>query len=49
VPRPAARRFGLIATIAGVSIITSFLLELVADKVDAPGLKSFVSYTHGGS
>jgi hypothetical protein len=45
----ANRRLAFIATVAGVSILSQFLLELVAAKVPVPGLAQFTAFTHRGA
>jgi hypothetical protein len=35
-------------TVAGVSILSQFALELAADKAPALGLRRFVAYIHRG-
>jgi hypothetical protein len=42
------RKAGFWLTVAGVSILAQFGLELLADKVPQLGLARFVSYTHRG-
>ncbi len=49
---PAAnttRRLGLVATIAGVSIMAAFLLQVVTARLGNPGLQQFTNYTFGGN
>lgn len=42
------QRLAFWATVAGVSILANFGLELVATKVPALGLKRFTAFTHLG-
>lgn len=35
--------------VAGVSILANFGLELLAHKVQIPGLQKFVQFTHAGT
>ena len=42
------RRFSFWATVAGVSILSQFGLEVVAAKVKCPGLAKFTAFSHRG-
>jgi hypothetical protein len=44
----AGRRLAFWGAVAGVSIISHFALELLADKVPSLGLARLVEYTHRG-
>lgn len=44
----AGRRLAFWGAVAGVSIISQFALELLADKVPSLGLGRFVAFTHRG-
>lgn len=44
----SARRASFWVTVAGVSILSNFALELLADKVPSKGLGQFVAYLHRG-
>lgn len=44
----AGRKASFWLTVAGVSILANFGLELMADKFPQLGLARFVSYTHRG-
>lgn len=43
-----ARRAAFWLTVAGVSILANFGLELLAARVQVPGLSQFVAFTHKG-
>ena len=43
-----SRKASFWLTVAGVSILSNFALELAADKARHPGLARFVSYVHRG-
>lgn len=45
----ARKRLALVATVAGVSVLTSFLLELAAARLPNTGLAQFVAFTHRGA
>jgi hypothetical protein len=45
----AAKRFAFWATVAGVSILANFGLELLRDKAPFEGLDKFVSFVHRGA
>lgn len=42
------KRLSFWVAVGGVSILSSFALELIADKVPSLGLGRFVAYTHRG-
>ena len=42
------KRFAFWGAVAGVSIISNFALEVVADKVPSLGLARFTAFTHRG-
>ena len=42
------RRVAFWVTVAGVSVLSNFVMELLADKLPAPGLQGFVGYLHRG-
>lgn len=44
----AGKRLAFWGAVAGVSVISHFALEVLADKVPSLGLAKFVSYTHRG-
>ena len=44
----AGKRLAFWAAVGGVSILSNFLLEVVADKVPSLGLAKFTAYTHRG-
>lgn len=44
----ARRRATFWATVAGVSILANFALEVVAQRVPQLGLQKFVAFTHLG-
>lgn len=43
-----ARKLAFWGTVAGVSILANFGLELLARKVPIPGLARFAAFTHCG-
>lgn len=47
--RRGSRRLAFWLAVGGVSILSQFALELVADRVGPPGLRQFVAYTHKGT
>ncbi len=44
----AARRLSFWLAVGGVSILSNFTLELVADRFPQLGLARFAAYTHRG-
>jgi hypothetical protein len=44
----AGRRLAFWVAVGGVSILSNFALELLADKVPSLGLARLVEYTHRG-
>jgi hypothetical protein len=42
------KRWAFWLSVAGVSLLANFGLELVADRVNVPGLAKFTAYTHKG-
>lgn len=44
----AGKRLAFWAAVGGVSILSNFLLEVVADKVPSLGLAKLTAYTHRG-
>lgn len=47
-PNRTVRRASFWVTVGGVSILSNFALELVADKYPQLGLRRFTHYTHRG-
>jgi hypothetical protein len=43
------KRFTFWLAVGGVSLLTQFGIELLADKTSSAGLKSFVNYVHRGA
>lgn len=43
------RRLSFWLAVAGVSILSNFALEAVADKAGTPGLARFTAFTHRGA
>lgn len=43
-----SRRFAFWLAVAGVSVLANFGVELVAARVQVPGLRRFVAFTHKG-
>jgi hypothetical protein len=48
-PRKTGRRAAFWLAVGGVSIVSNFLLEVLADKLPSLGLARFVAYTHKGA
>lgn len=46
--RRGSRRLAFWVAVGGVSILSQFTLEVVADRVPQLGLRKFVAYTHKG-
>lgn len=46
--RRGSRRLAFWVAVGGVSILSQFALEVIADRVGPPGLRQFVAYTHKG-
>ena len=46
--RRGNRRLAFWLAVGGVSIMSQFALEVLADRVGPPGLRKFVAYTHKG-
>lgn len=45
----SGRRLAFWGAVAGVSVLSNFALEVIADRVPSLGLARFVSYTHRGT
>ena len=43
------RRLAFWGAVAGVSIVSNFALEVLADKVPSLGLARFTAFTHRGA
>lgn len=46
--RQGVRRLNFWIAVGGVSILSQFALEVVADRVPQLGLRKFIAYTHRG-
>jgi hypothetical protein len=49
VSRLGGQRLAFWIAVGGVSILSQFALEVIADRTGAPGLRKFVAYTHKGT
>lgn len=47
-PSQRVRRASFWITVGGVSLLSSFALELAADRLPSVGLKRFRDYVHAG-
>lgn len=42
------RKLAFWATVAGVSVLANFAVELAAARIPSPGLRRFVAFIHAG-
>jgi hypothetical protein len=49
VTRRGSQRLAFWFAVGGVSILSQFALEVIADRSGVPGLRKFVAYTHKGT